>query len=137
MNISSTAPATPAPQPQAGALGTRIADGLRSIGIGIAKATDMNGLVIDKAYIYPVESVYTTGKLLANATAKVPQVSKALGGAFKAGGFVTAFHGMILSSMLRSPGQTVREFTHAIADAIDGQKTTNPGIVLPVPPPSN
>lgn len=136
MNVAPTTPVTPTPQPQAGSLGSRIADGLRSIGIGVAKATDMNGLALDKAYIYPVEGVYSTGKLLASATSKVPQVSKALGGAFKAGGFITAFHGMILAGMLRAPGQTVKELTHSVADAIDGQKTTNPGIILPIPPTS-
>lgn len=132
MNVTATAPVpTPAPSNK---LSSVIADGLRSIGTGVARATDMNGLVVDKAYIYPVESVYTTGKLLKAATGKVPQASRVVGQVFNAGGFITAFHGMIMANMLRAPGQAVRELTHAAADAIDGQKTTSPGMMLPIPP---
>jgi hypothetical protein len=137
-SATTPAPTAPGGPSKAGAVGTAVADILRSAGTGIVKATDLNGLSVDKAYIYPVEGAYATGKLLKNATAKVPLVSRILGTVGSGAGFVSAFHGMIMASMLRAPGTTVRELLNGVADAIDGRATSGGagGVLLPVPPSS-
>lgn len=138
---SAPAPATPpAAAPHVGAVRTTIADGLRAAGEGVAHATGMNGLMVDKAYIYPVESAYSTGKLLGLATKKLGPVGKAASFVGNGAGFITAFHGMIIGGMMRTPGVTVNDIAHAIADKIDGKQTLNGDFgagfagIIPTPP---
>jgi hypothetical protein len=125
----------PAPGPQlpkpiaevakdVGPLRANAAAALRAIGAGYDQSSEMVGVVADKAYIYPVESAYAAQSAFVKATAKLPApVAKYGGGALGVLGFLTAFHGMIIGSVLRSPGDVVKDVTHLAADQIDNQKT--------------
>lgn len=111
--------------PKVSGVRSGIADSLRAVGNGYNQSADHIGVASEKAYIYPVETAYAAATAVKKATAKVPPVQKVAGGFFNVLGFISAFHGMIIGGVLRSPGDVVRDATHAVADRIDGKKTLN------------
>lgn len=130
------APALAAPAadtPHANGLRSGIADSLRAVGNGYNQAADHIGVASEKAYIYPVETAYAAATAVRKAAVKMPPVQKVAGGFFSVLGFITAFHGMIIGGVLRSPGDVVRDVTHAVADKIDGKQTLNGNVGAAVP----
>lgn len=120
-----TAPQGPAngDVPQIGAARQTVADSIRAVGAGFAQATELNGVVTDKAYIHPIESAYAAGRAVGKYTQKVPKLHKVTNLLFSGTAFITAFHGMIMGGVLRSPGNVARDVANSIADRIDGQQT--------------
>src|SRR5438045_3801537 len=125
MNVTSTAPATAAAakapakkaddQPQVGAVRSTIADGLRAVGAGYNEATDWNAVTVDKATIYPIESIYGVGKAYSDTVGKIPVVGKT-SAVFSVLGFLGTFQGMIAGSLLRAPGELASDLTNKLAD---------------------
>lgn len=113
----------PADEPKVNAVRSGIADGIRALGAGYADLGSQMSVTVDKASIYPIESVGAAGTVLRAATKPVPVLRKV--GSMTATGstFVAAFQGMVLSSMMTAPGSMVSDLANMLADKVDGKKS--------------
>ncbi len=119
-------PISPTPAP-AGVVRSGLANGIRDVGDGVFEATRQIGITADKTSIYPIESVYTVGKDIGKGISKLPVVGKFGGTVGTVIGFLGAVQGMMLSSLLRAPGEVAKDTASLVADQIDGQKTPRNG----------
>jgi hypothetical protein len=95
-----------------------LADHVRAIGAGAAQASEQVGLASDHAYIYPTEGAFAAAR--AAGQLPLPHVVSTVG---NVGAYLTAADGMIVGSLLRTPGGFVRDTMNALADTIDGGKS--------------
>ena len=120
MQIS--APTTPPVTPQQTA-GFRpgLANGMRATGAGFATASDQIGTAADKAYIYPVESAFTFGRVLSAATQDMnPKVHSIAGKVGTVLTYIGAYDNLMVAGMLRTPGAVADDVLNMVANKIDG-----------------
>ena len=111
-----------------------VADVIRGIGAGWEAQSTGSAVTVDKAAIYPIETVYTATDLLRKSTANIKYVNKATGLLHTVGMFGGLIYATNTSGMVRATGDNGNELLHQVADLVDGQDTAqgwNNGIVIP------
>ncbi|MCW2925180.1 MAG: hypothetical protein JWM98_2584 [Thermoleophilia bacterium] len=98
-------------------------DLLRSGGAGYQAATHASGVEVDKASIYPFETIMTGTGLLKEKTSHIKGVSKATSLLNTIAGFGTLIVTSNVSGTTRAPGDTASDLANHVADMIDGKKT--------------
>lgn len=114
----------PAPAGTVGPVRRGLATVIRDVGAGLNEASDNMGVAADKAMIHPVEAAYGAAAVIKDKTKNLPKpVAKVASVAGSGLGFVSAYYGLIMGSMIRTPGQALRDIANSVANKIDGQKS--------------